>query len=195
MGSQSSIARSTTISRRPPPKFAARAYPKSMRPRSKPASGPAATCCLRKRFTNAAQPSSQAVRFGRARCDRRRHLAVDGRPFAPNFGRASNCARRRHSKIAGWLPLSVQERSCSDITAMTELTPKPTLGLPNGEHARTTITNAKEMTAEHREYPKRGNLVLFCPSIGLPSLPGAAPAFLSLIAWLECLQGDAWQLP
>ena len=46
MGSQSSIARCTTISRRPPPKFAARAYPKSMRPRSKPASGPAATCCL-----------------------------------------------------------------------------------------------------------------------------------------------------
>ena len=50
--------------------------------------------------------------------------------------------------------------------------------------------NAKEMPAEHRECPKRGNLVLFCPSIGLPSLRGAAPAFLSLIAWLECLRDD-----
>src|SRR5262249_32013683 len=76
---------------------------------------------------------------------------------------------------------------------MTEWTPKLTLGLPNGESARTTITNAKEMPAEHRECPKQGNLVLFCPSIGLPSLPGAAPAFLSLIAWLECLRDDAWQ--
>ena len=90
-------------------------------------------------------------------------------------------------------PLSVQERSCSDIAAMTEWTPKPTLGLPNGETARTTITNAKEMPAEHPECPKQGNLVLFCPSIGLPSLPGAAPAFLSLTAWLECLRDDAWQ--
>src|SRR5262249_21545138 len=94
------------------------------------------------------------------------------------------------STVGGALQLSLQERSCSDIAAMTELTPKPTLGLPNGETARTTITNAKEMPAEHPECPKRGNLVLFCPSIGLPSLPGAAPAFLSLTAWLECLPAD-----
>src|SRR5262249_16761975 len=49
-------------------------------------------------------------------------------------------------------------------------------------------------TAEYRECPKRGNLVLFCPSIGLPSLPAAAPAFLNLTTWLECLRDDAWQL-
>src|SRR5258707_8409144 len=50
------------------------------------------------------------------------------------------------------------------------------------------------LPARYREYPKQGNLVLFCPSIGLPSLPGVAPAFLSLTAWLECLRDDAWQL-
>jgi len=98
--SRSSIVRSTTISRQPPPKFAAPAYPRSMRPRSRPASGPAATCCLRKRFTNAAQPSSQAVRFGRARCDRRRHLAVGARPFAPNFGRATIVCNWHFADIA-----------------------------------------------------------------------------------------------
>src|SRR6516164_1720564 len=58
--------------------------------------------------------------------------------------------------------------------------------------ARATVTKAKETVfpAEYRECPKRGNLVLFCPSIGLRSLPGAAPAFLSLTAWLECLRDD-----
>src|SRR5262252_7873011 len=50
------------------------------------------------------------------------------------------------------------------------------------------------LTAEYRECPKRDNLVLFCPSIGLPSLPEAVPAFLNLTAWPECLRDDAWQL-
>ena len=49
------------------------------------------------------------------------------------------------------------------------------------------------LPVRYRECPKQGNLVLFYPSIALPSLPGAAPAFLSLTAWLECLRDDGWQ--
>ena len=49
-------------------------------------------------------------------------------------------------------------------------------GLPTGLNV--ADLKGTVLLAQYREYPKQGNLVLFCPSIGLPSLPGAAPAFL-----------------
>src|SRR6516225_6883572 len=42
---------------------------------------------------SAAQPLSQAVRFGRVRRNRRGHLAASGRPFAFNSGRAAIAIR------------------------------------------------------------------------------------------------------
>ena len=93
---------------------------------------------------------------------------------------------------AAW-PLAARAQQAAILSAWS---PEDTAHLMEAFHFFDEARSAAvlRLTAEYRECPKRDNLVLFCPSIGLPSLPEAAPAFLNLRAWPECLRDDAWQL-
>jgi hypothetical protein len=116
-----------------------------------------------------------------------------------NLNAPSACRPQSQVRFLGEAAMNRQAKTAESV----ENDPKQHSGLPNGDrrpnydYKGKSNTDLKEtvVPAEYRECPKQGNLVLFCPNIGLLSLPGAAPAFLSLTAWLECLRDDAWQLP